>query len=254
MRYRLHDRQEYGFSTPRRCATGSGPVSPKVPVPVIEEWLACATTHIQRLTETASAPKLPTPSKPGAADLEPFLHGWSPLRTPPAMSPTRTLTQHRPTTQHGRCTPSQHGKKTKSPTPKSRALPDLHVCQISDVVIRQPLHVEAEYLRQSSHLRKRGSWSPHPAPSQHGSSAPAPCGSDAPPAAPRLGAGTGSSRRLSLVRRGEEPAGAGQMPGRLVPRTSGYSRARSPAVERQVNSTLLPVAGHRRLRRGWRCR
>ncbi|MET7618354.1 hypothetical protein [Streptomyces sp. NPDC005408] len=44
----------------------------------IEEWLAFASTHLQRLTETASAPKLPTPPKPGAADLEPFLHGWSP--------------------------------------------------------------------------------------------------------------------------------------------------------------------------------
>ncbi|MFF0080634.1 hypothetical protein ACFYR1_13180 [Streptomyces canus] len=44
----------------------------------IEEWLTFASTHLQRLTETASAPKLPTPPKPGAADLEPFLHGWSP--------------------------------------------------------------------------------------------------------------------------------------------------------------------------------
>lgn len=44
----------------------------------IEEWLAFASTHLQRLTETASAPKLPTPPKPGAAELEPFLHGWSP--------------------------------------------------------------------------------------------------------------------------------------------------------------------------------
>ncbi|MBT2401827.1 hypothetical protein J7E89_39410, partial [Streptomyces sp. ISL-100] len=44
----------------------------------IEAWLAFATTHLQRLTETASAPKLPTPPKPGAADLEPFLRGWSP--------------------------------------------------------------------------------------------------------------------------------------------------------------------------------
>ncbi|MFG2500338.1 hypothetical protein ACGFSB_19255 [Streptomyces sp. NPDC048441] len=44
----------------------------------IEEWLAFAATHLQRLTETASAPKLPTPSKPGAADLAPFLRSWSP--------------------------------------------------------------------------------------------------------------------------------------------------------------------------------
>lgn len=44
------------------------------------------------------------------------------------------LFQHHPSTE-----------KIKGPTQKSRTLTDLHVCQISDVVISQPLHVETEF-------------------------------------------------------------------------------------------------------------
>ena len=36
------------------------------------------------------------------------------------------------------------GRERRGPTPKSRTPSDLHVCQISDVAIRHPLHVEAE--------------------------------------------------------------------------------------------------------------
>lgn len=48
--------------------------------------------------------------------------------------------------------PSQHDPstgKTKGPTPKSRTLSDLHVYLISDVVIRQPLHIEPELAHTS---------------------------------------------------------------------------------------------------------
>ena len=44
----------------------------------IEAWLAFADAHLQHLTESASAPKLPTPPKPSGADLKPFLGHWSP--------------------------------------------------------------------------------------------------------------------------------------------------------------------------------
>lgn len=44
----------------------------------IEEWLAFADAHLQHLSESASAPKLPTPPKPNGDDLKPFLGHWSP--------------------------------------------------------------------------------------------------------------------------------------------------------------------------------
>ncbi|MFD7289223.1 hypothetical protein [Streptomyces sp. NPDC059863] len=44
----------------------------------IEAWLAFADAHLQHLTESASAPKLPTPPKPSGDDLKPFLGHWSP--------------------------------------------------------------------------------------------------------------------------------------------------------------------------------
>ncbi|MGW6600003.1 hypothetical protein [Streptomyces sp. NPDC055036] len=44
----------------------------------IEAWLAFADAHLQRLIESASAPKLPTPPQPSSADLEPFLGRRSP--------------------------------------------------------------------------------------------------------------------------------------------------------------------------------
>ncbi|MFC8346478.1 hypothetical protein [Streptomyces sp. NPDC057280] len=44
----------------------------------IEAWLAFADTHLQHLTESVSAPKLPTPPKPSGDDLKPFLGPWSP--------------------------------------------------------------------------------------------------------------------------------------------------------------------------------
>ncbi|MFE7566412.1 hypothetical protein ACFU76_05520 [Streptomyces sp. NPDC057539] len=46
--------------------------------PEIEAWLAFADAHLQRLTESVSAPKLPTPPKPSGDDLKPFLGHWSP--------------------------------------------------------------------------------------------------------------------------------------------------------------------------------
>jgi hypothetical protein len=45
-------------------------------------------------------------------------------------------------------------EKTKGPTPKSRALSDLGVCQISDVVICQRLHVEAEFDHDTTRRRR----------------------------------------------------------------------------------------------------
>ena len=39
--------------------------------------------------------------------------------------------------------------RTRGPTPKSRTRPDLYVCQINDVPLRHPLHVEAERSRAS---------------------------------------------------------------------------------------------------------
>ncbi|MFF9700728.1 hypothetical protein ACF1FE_05905 [Streptomyces griseofuscus] len=44
----------------------------------VEAWLAFADAHLQNLTESASAPKLPTPPKPSGDDLKPFLGHWSP--------------------------------------------------------------------------------------------------------------------------------------------------------------------------------
>ena len=44
----------------------------------IEAWLVLADAHLQHLTESVSAPKLPTPPKPGGDDLKPFLRHWSP--------------------------------------------------------------------------------------------------------------------------------------------------------------------------------
>ncbi|MGW2817280.1 hypothetical protein [Streptomyces sp. NPDC001415] len=44
----------------------------------IEAWLAFADAHLQHLTKSASAPKLPTPPKPSGDDLKPFLGHWSP--------------------------------------------------------------------------------------------------------------------------------------------------------------------------------
>ncbi|WP_236726223.1 hypothetical protein [Streptomyces sp. NBRC 110465] len=43
-----------------------------------EAWLAFADAHLQSLTESASAPNLPTPPKPSGDDLKPFLGHWSP--------------------------------------------------------------------------------------------------------------------------------------------------------------------------------
>jgi hypothetical protein len=43
--------------------------------------------------------------------------------------------------------------KTKGPTPKSRPPPDLHVCQISDVVICHPLYIEPEHGQDRCDLR-----------------------------------------------------------------------------------------------------
>ncbi|MCZ9337348.1 hypothetical protein NGM37_06090, partial [Streptomyces sp. TRM76130] len=37
----------------------------------VEAWLAFADAHLQSLTESASAPKLPTPPKPSGDDLKP---------------------------------------------------------------------------------------------------------------------------------------------------------------------------------------
>ncbi|WP_371655205.1 MULTISPECIES: hypothetical protein [unclassified Streptomyces] len=44
----------------------------------IEAWLAFADAHLQHLTDSASAPKLPSPPKPSGDDLKPFLGHWSP--------------------------------------------------------------------------------------------------------------------------------------------------------------------------------
>lgn len=44
----------------------------------IEAWLAFADAHLKHLTESAAAPKLPTPQKPSGDDLKPFLGHWSP--------------------------------------------------------------------------------------------------------------------------------------------------------------------------------
>ncbi|MFE1731070.1 hypothetical protein ACFW6X_13020 [Streptomyces bacillaris] len=44
----------------------------------VEAWLAFADAHLQNFTESASAPKLPTPPKPSGDDLKPFLGHWSP--------------------------------------------------------------------------------------------------------------------------------------------------------------------------------
>ncbi|OKI10286.1 hypothetical protein A6A06_03440 [Streptomyces sp. CB02923] len=44
----------------------------------IEAWLEFADAHLQHLTESVSAPKLPTPPKPSGDDLKPFLGHWSP--------------------------------------------------------------------------------------------------------------------------------------------------------------------------------
>ncbi|WP_225882190.1 hypothetical protein [Streptomyces aureocirculatus] len=44
----------------------------------IKAWLAFADAHLQRLTDSASAPKLPSPPKPSGDDLKPFLGHWSP--------------------------------------------------------------------------------------------------------------------------------------------------------------------------------
>ncbi|MFJ2820030.1 hypothetical protein ACIO7M_02795 [Streptomyces toxytricini] len=44
----------------------------------VEAWLAFADAHLQNLTESVSAPKLPTPPKPSGDDLKPFLGHWSP--------------------------------------------------------------------------------------------------------------------------------------------------------------------------------
>lgn len=49
--------------------------------------------------------------------------------------------------------PSQYGKN-QGPTPKSRALSDLYVYQISDVVPCHPLHVGAECLPADPDLRR----------------------------------------------------------------------------------------------------
>lgn len=38
----------------------------------------------------------------------------------------------------------QHGKKSRGPTPKSQTPIDLHVCQIIEVVLGDPLDIEAE--------------------------------------------------------------------------------------------------------------
>jgi hypothetical protein len=45
---------------------------------LIEAWLAFADAHLHILTESVSAPKLPTPPKPSGDDLKPFLSHWSP--------------------------------------------------------------------------------------------------------------------------------------------------------------------------------
>ncbi|MGZ3118215.1 hypothetical protein [Streptomyces sp. H62] len=44
----------------------------------IEEWLTFADAHLQRLSQSTSTPKLPTPPKPSGDDLKPFLGHWSP--------------------------------------------------------------------------------------------------------------------------------------------------------------------------------
>ncbi|WP_241834227.1 hypothetical protein [Streptomyces sp. NTK 937] len=44
----------------------------------IEAWLAFADARLQHLTESAAAPKLPSPLKPSGDDLKPFLGHWSP--------------------------------------------------------------------------------------------------------------------------------------------------------------------------------
>ncbi|MGW1004352.1 hypothetical protein [Streptomyces sp. NPDC002520] len=44
----------------------------------IEAWLTFADARLQHLTESATAPKLPTPPKPSGDDLKPFLGHWSP--------------------------------------------------------------------------------------------------------------------------------------------------------------------------------
>ena len=74
------------------------------------------------------------------------------------------------------------------------------------------------------------------------------------PVSPAASAAAFSRRAASSVKASRSGPGAG----RLVSRTSGCSRATgsasSPAAECQVNLTLPPVAGHRWLWRGWRCR
>ncbi|MEU8974904.1 hypothetical protein AB0D11_37585 [Streptomyces monashensis] len=44
----------------------------------IEAWLTFADAHLQHLTDSTSAPKLPSPPKPSGDDLKPFLGHWSP--------------------------------------------------------------------------------------------------------------------------------------------------------------------------------
>ncbi|MER5936488.1 hypothetical protein ABT121_04100 [Streptomyces sp. NPDC001928] len=56
----------------------AGSLSPGQEKDETEVWLAFADTHLQRLADAASAPRLPTPPGPSAADLKPYLTGrWS---------------------------------------------------------------------------------------------------------------------------------------------------------------------------------
>ncbi|MEL3947284.1 hypothetical protein [Streptomyces sp. LNU-CPARS28] len=45
----------------------------------IEAWLAFTDAHLQHLTDSASAPKLPSPPEPSGDDLKSFLGHWSPF-------------------------------------------------------------------------------------------------------------------------------------------------------------------------------
>ncbi|MCB5906493.1 hypothetical protein [Streptomyces pinistramenti] len=58
----------------------------------IEAWLAFADAHLQQLTESASAPKLPIPPQPSGADLEPFLGRRSPCGPRSPQAPNQAIT------------------------------------------------------------------------------------------------------------------------------------------------------------------
>ncbi|MFD4634933.1 hypothetical protein ACFVYR_36155 [Streptomyces sp. NPDC058284] len=67
-----------GVRAPRERRVHATSLPPGQERTEVEAWLAFADAHLQNLTESVSAPKLPTPPKPSGDDLKPFLGHWSP--------------------------------------------------------------------------------------------------------------------------------------------------------------------------------